>query len=299
MQLKRAMGNQEYGGWKARGTGSPSRYIQNATYLALSVSLIEIITGISMNIIVLEADGLHTSIDSIILFSLYIGFSMASKPADTDHPYGHSKYKYLAMYTVAIVIIVATFILIYEAIMDIIRNQIEKPPIVSLYIVGIILALVVSRMVYLLIGHRRLSEPVLMLEAKHAAADIADSLMIVGTIVLSMYIPLIEPVAALAISSYLLYLASNYIKESVNTLLDRVDPSLAHKIISTLGDSGIIVSDVKLKNLGNGYAVDIVIKVPHSYSIEEAHNAANNVETNIRKQFTTIRSVTVHMEPLQ
>ena len=292
------MDDRGYGGLRT-GIASPSRYIQNATYLALSVSLIEIIAGVGMNIIVLEADGLHTSIDSIILFSLYMGFSMASKPADMDHPYGHYKYKYLAMYTVAIVIIVATSILIYEAVMDIIRNQIERPPLVSLYIVGMVLALVASRMIYLLIGHRRLNEPVLMLEAKHAAADIADSLMIVGTIVLSMYIPLIEPVAALGISSYLIYLAGNYIKESINTLLDRVDPSLARRIINALSDSGITVSDVKLKNLGNGYAVDIVIKVPHNYSIEEAHNAANNVETNIRKQFATIRSVTVHMEPLQ
>lgn len=105
----------------------------------------------------------------------------------------------------------------------------------------------------------------------------------------------------MAISSYLLYLAGNYIKESMNTLLDRVDPSLSQRIIDYVNGMGISVSDVRLKNVGNGYVVDMIIKVPPSkYTIGEAHDAASTVESSVKRRFPSVRGgVVVHMEPDQ
>ncbi|GGP21878.1 cation transporter [Thermocladium modestius] len=284
---------------RASRVGDPSKIIMNAAYLALSVSIIEMATGLGLGIIVLEADGLHTSIDAVILLSLYVGFDMAFRPADVDHPFGHYKYKYLAMYTVALIIIGATMALIYEASSDIINKSFERPPQVAIYVVAAVMALVASRAIYLFMSYGRLKEPVLLLEAKHAAADIVDSALVITTVVASMYVPFIEPIAALAISSYLLYLAGNYIKESMNTLLDRVDPSLSQRIIDYVNGMGISVSDVRLKNVGNGYVVDMIIKVPSKYTIGEAHDAASTVESSVKRRFPSVRGVVVHMEPDQ
>lgn len=174
---------------RASRVGDPSKIIMNAAYLALSVSIIEMATGLGLGIIVLEADGLHTSIDAVILLSLYVGFDMAFRPADVDHPFGHYKYKYLAMYTVALIIIGATMALIYEASSDIINKSFERPPQVAIYVVAAVMALVASRAIYLFMSYGRLKEPVLLLEAKHAAADIVDSALVITTVVASMYVP--------------------------------------------------------------------------------------------------------------
>lgn len=274
------------------------QYLKIATLLVTATSITELLTGVIMNIPVLVADGLHTMLDIVILGSLYIGLGPTLKPPDVDHPYGHFKYRYLSMYTVAIIIMGASLWLVAETIIDITKGIVEKLPLDSLYIIVIVAGLVLSRLIYLRIGHIKTGDLILKLEFRHAIADLLDASLIAVVMVASLIVPIIQPIAVLAIAAYLMYLGVNYFKESMNVLLDQINPGIVSRVYSIAKDHNVLVSDVKVKNTGNGYAVDLIVKVPGWYSVEEAHRIVDELENDIMKNIPSIVSVNTHIEPV-
>ncbi|WP_198002070.1 cation diffusion facilitator family transporter [Caldivirga maquilingensis] len=272
-------------------------YLKIATLLVGATSIIELLTGVIMNVPVLIADGLHTMLDVVILGSLYIGLGPTLKPPDMDHPYGHFKYRYLSMYTVAIIIMGASLWLVAEAIISIIKGVIERLPLDSLYVIIAVAGLVLSRLLYLRIGYIKTGDLILKLEFRHAIADLLDALLIAATLVVSLIIPIIQPVAVMAIAAYLMYLGINYFRESINVLLDQINPGVVSRVYSIARDHNVSVSDVKVKNTGNGYAIDLIVKVPGWYSVEDAHRIVDKLEDDIMKSIPSVVSVNTHVEP--
>lgn len=272
-------------------------YVKVATLLVSATSIIELLTGVTMNIPVLIADGLHTMLDVVILSSLYIGLGPTLKPPDMDHPYGHFKYKYLSMYTVAIILMGASLWLVAESIINITKGIVEKLPLDSLYIIIIVASLVLSRLINLRIGYIKTGDLILKLEFRHAIADLLDALLIAAVMVVSLMMPIIQPIAVLAIAAYLIYLGVNYFKESMNVLLDQINPEITNRVYSIARYHNVSVSDVKVKNTGNGYAIDLIVKVPGWYSVNEAHRIVDELENDIMKNIQSVVSVNTHIEP--
>ncbi len=272
-------------------------YVKVATLLVSATSIIELLTGVTMNIPVLIADGLHTMLDVVILSSLYIGLGPTLKPPDMDHPYGHFKYKYLSMYTVAIILMGASLWLVAESIINITKGIVEKLPLDSLYIIIIVASLVLSRLINLRIGYIKTGDLILKLEFRHAIADLLDALLIAAVMVVSLMMPIIQPIAVLAIAAYLIYLGVNYFKESMNVLLDQINPEITNRVYSIARYHNVSVSDVKVKNTGNGYAIDLIVKVPGWYSVNEAHRIVDELENDIMKNIQSVVSVNTHVEP--
>jgi cation diffusion facilitator family transporter len=273
------------------------KYLKTAVLLAGAVSLIELALGLIMGVPVLTADGLHTMLDVLVLTSLYIGLGPVLKPPDLDHPYGHYKYRYLSMYTVAIVIIGASLWLVAETAINVARGIVERAPLGSIYVVTVVVGLVLSRILYLRVGYGKTRDLVLSLEFKHALADLVDSLFIAATIAASEFVPVIQPIAVFAIAAYLIYLGYRYFRESVSVLLDQVNPDIASEVYNIAKEHNIVVSSVMVKNIGNGYAVDVVARVPGWLSVEEAHELIDRFEDEVTRRVPSVISVNTHIEP--
>jgi len=273
------------------------KYLKTAVLLAGAVSLIEITLGLIMGVPVLTADGLHTMLDVLVLTSLYIGLGPVLKPPDLDHPYGHYKYRYLSMYTVAIVIIGASLWLVAETAINVARGIVERAPLSSIFVIAVVVGLVLSRILLLKAGYGKTRDLILNLEFKHALADLMDSLLIAATIVASEFIPIIQPIAVFAIAAYLMYLGYRYFRESVSVLLDQVNPDIAGEVYNIAREHNIIVSSVRVKNIGNGYAVDIIARVPGWLSVEEAHELIDRFEDEVARRVPSVISVNTHIEP--
>jgi|GEM_PF-623914 cation diffusion facilitator family transporter len=273
------------------------KYLKTAVLLAGAVSLIEITLGLIMGVPVLTADGLHTMLDVLVLTSLYIGLGSVLKPPDLDHPYGHYKYRYLSMYTVAIVIIGASLWLVAETAINVARGIVERAPLSSIFVIAVVVGLVLSRILLLRAGYGKTRDLILNLEFKHALADLMDSLLIAATIVASEFIPIIQPIAVFAIAAYLMYLGYRYFRESVSVLLDQVNPDIAGEVYNIAREHNIVVSSVRVKNIGNGYAVDIIARVPGWLSVEEAHELIDRFEDEVARRVPSVISVNTHIEP--
>ena len=273
------------------------KYLKTAVLLAGAVSLIEITLGLIMGVPVLTADGLHTMLDVLALTSLYIGLGPVLKPPDLDHPYGHYKYRYLSMYTVAIVIIGASLWLVAETAINVARGIVERAPLSSIFVIAVVVGLVLSRILLLKAGYGKTRDLILNLEFKHALADLMDSLLIAATIVASEFIPIIQPIAVFAIAAYLMYLGYRYFRESVSVLLDQVNPDIAGEVYNIAREHNIVVSSVRVKNIGNGYAVDIIARVPGWLSVEEAHELIDRFEDEVARRVPSVISVNTHIEP--
>jgi cation diffusion facilitator family transporter len=273
------------------------KYLKTAVLLAGAVSLIEITLGLIMGVPVLTADGLHTMLDVLALTSLYIGLGPVLKPPDLDHPYGHYKYRYLSMYTVAIVIIGASLWLVAETAINVARGIVERAPLSSIFVIAVVVGLVLSRILLLKAGYGKTRDLILNLEFKHALADLMDSLLIAATIAASEFIPIIQPIAVFAIAAYLMYLGYRYFRESVSVLLDQVNPDIAGEVYNIAREHNIVVSSVRVKNIGNGYAVDIIARVPGWLSVEEAHELIDRFEDEVARRVPSVISVNTHIEP--
>lgn len=274
------------------------KYIYAALWLAALASLWEIIVGLVLGILVMVADGLHMLMDVAVLAFLQFGVRMMSKPPDLDHPYGHYKYRYLSMYTVSIVIIGASVWLAWEAARAIYTGSFEALKISYINYTFITLALILTRAVELKIGHSRFKDVLLDLEFKHALADLADSSLVSVAVLASAFVSIIQPIAVLAIVGYLIYLALMYFKQSVGVLVDQVSPGLKRTVESIASEEGLVVSSVSIKNVGNGYAIDIVVKVPSWYNVKMAHDIVDEFEKRIRREMPYVVDVNTHVEPL-
>ncbi|MDT7902871.1 MAG: cation transporter dimerization domain-containing protein, partial [Caldivirga sp.] len=203
----------------------------------------------------------------------------------------------LSMYTVAIVIIGASLWLVAETAINVARGIVERAPLSSIFVIAVVVGLVLSRILLLKAGYGKTRDLILNLEFKHALADLMDSLLIAATIAASEFIPIIQPIAVFAIAAYLMYLGYRYFRESVSVLLDQVNPDIAGEVYNIAKEHNIVVSSVRVKNIGNGYAVDIIARVPGWLSVEEAHELIDRFEDEVARRVPSVISVNTHIEP--
>jgi len=267
---------------------------------SILIFLVDLIGGFISRCSLLIGDSLQSLFDIVILLMLIVGLAYSEKPADLDHPYGHGKIKYLAMYTVALIIIFASILLILNAVEKL--KHIERIEYIALPIAITALSMNIARSSLLYLGYTKTREIVLLLEFKHVITDLAGSILIFIGICLSFSHPVIDPIGTMMLAMYLMYIASKYLKESIHPLIDTVSSNYFKEIVSTLKSlsipTNIEVSEVRIRNIGGEYVIDLKIKAPKSYTIDYMHKIAKNIEYGLKaRKRLRVKHVNVVSEP--
>ncbi len=293
-----------------KSSNSQARRVILIGFIAnLVLTIIKIITGILARSTAMIADGIHSisdfATDLVVLGSL----SVAGRPRDHNHKYGHGKVETLATAFVGIVLIMVGAGLLYSGLSKIYSvyqgNILEQPGMAALY--AAIGSVVIKEFLfrYTLKTGKKVNSQAVIANAWHHRSDAYSSLGtfagIAGAIFLGNKWVILDPVAAVIVSFFIFKVAFAITRD---TLLELIETSLSQEkeseILNIAHDvDGVhFPHELKTRKIGNHIAIDIHIKVENHLNIEQAHDIATDLEKSLRKKYGEETHISVHTEPL-
>ncbi len=256
----------------------------------------------------LIADAFHSVSDFGTDIAVLLSVRLANRPVDETHHYGHGKIETLAsivislfLFFVALGIMIDSGFQIYRFVQG---KPLERPQLIALF--AAIISIIIKEALYrYTIKHgKRIKSQALISNAWHHRSDaltsVAVSLGIAGAYLLGNHFVLLDPIAALLVSFFILNFVRTSFKESVNELLEAsLDQEENERILNVVSQTpGVYYPhQLRTRRIGNTIAIEITIKVDPTLSIVQAHDIATQVENHLRQEFGKDIFVSTHIEP--
>lgn len=247
----------------------------------------------------LTADAFNNLSDIVGNVAVLIGLRMAQKPADTDHKFGHWKMEDLASLITSFIMFVVGFQVLHSTILKLLSDEVVEIDIMGA-VVGIFSAIV---MIGVYVYNRRLARKVNSKALEATAKDnLSDAVTSVGTSVAvfaaALNFPIIDKIAAIVITFFILKTAYEIFMESFFTLSDGFDEELLHKYEKDILKlpKVVAVKSQRGRTYGANIYLDIVLEMNPDLSVYESHEITEQVE-----QLLTLKhgvfDVDIHVEP--
>ena len=232
-----------------------------------------------------------------------IGFSMASKPADKEHPYGHERVEYIAALIVSMLIIAAALELGLSSIKEIINGSTADYDVYSIIVLGVAILLKLFQSYV----NRGLGKVISSVALKATALDsltdaIATTIILICAL-LSYFLKwsFLDPYAGIAIALFIIYSGIKMIKESSDPLIGQpASKEFEAKIIKEVRSYPEIlgVHDVLCHAYGpTKFFVSLHAEVDAKNELAKIHDVIDNIEEDIRGKFGC--EITIHLDPIQ
>jgi cation diffusion facilitator family transporter len=262
--------------------------------------VIKLLVGLSINSVSLIADAVHTLADSATSVVVIIGFKMAKKPSDKEHPFGHGRMESVATLIVSVLLFIAGFELLAQSARSTLSPQTSTASVgVLLLIAGTILVKeLLSRFSYAL--GDMIDSQTLKADALHHRSDVlATALVLVALIAARFGYTRIDGVMGIFVSLVIFYSAYLIAREAIAPLLGQAPSKEMLKQIVRLARAheGVFgVHDIIYHRYGQTSIVSLHIEVSHQESALRLHALAERVEAEIGKE--TGGTVVVHVDPI-
>jgi cation diffusion facilitator family transporter len=249
----------------------------------------------------LVADGFHSLSDLAGDVGILLALRASRRPPDAAHPYGHHSLETLGALGASLLLVLTGVLVGRDAVLRLMANSHLQPRLSALVTVlaAIVLKEAMARYTYL--AARLHNSPALRANAANHRADVLSSLAAaVGILGALLGRPVLDSVAALVIAFMILKMGWDLVRENVLTLMDTMpEPELLESIREvTLGVSGTqAVSELRVRQRGSYYLVDVSITVDPQHTVEAGHAIAHDVEEALVAKIPSLTKVFVHVEP--
>lgn len=257
--------------------------------------------GIIAGSVAIIADAFNNISDAGSSVVTLIGFRLANKPVDKEHPLGHGRLEYVTGFIVDMLIILVGFELLTSSIEKIINPALPNVGNVTLCILGC--AILVK--LWLFFFYRKIGKIIRSSAIKAAAFDslsdcIATTLVMVSAIVARMWELPIDGWAGIVVAAFILFTGCKAAKETIDLLLGSPpDPDFIKEIYEFSKEYPRIVGihDVIVHDYGPGrQIVSFHAEVPSDEDINIAHEEVDKMERDMHEKFGCI--VTIHLDPI-
>lgn len=264
------------------------------------VALLKIVIGMSIKSSSMTADGFHSISDGSSNIVGLIGITLASKPIDKDHPYGHKKFEVMSSLFIGSMLVFIAVKIVFDALFRFIN--IVTPNISIGSLIALIMTLGINIFVcnYEYREGKKLNSYILVSDSLHTKSDIFVSLGVLVTLIgIKLGLPsIIDPIASLVVSIFIIHSAYEIFKSSTGILVDQaiVDENTVENIIYGFEE----IKDVhKIRSRGseNDVHIDMHIMVDPDISVEQSHTLTHSIEEAIQSKINKSAQVIVHIEP--
>ena len=268
------------------------------------------IAGILGHSSALVADAVHSLSDFVTDIIVILFVRISGKPEDNDHRYGHGKYETLATALIGIALFAVGIGLLVSGakkVADVINGAILPEPGMFALIAAAI-SIVSKEILYrytVRVG-KNLNSQAVIANAWHHRSDAFSSIGtlvgIGGAIFLGEKWRVLDPIAAIAVSAFIIKVAFDLIKPCVDELLERSLPAETEKQILDIIDSVPEVSyphHLRTRRIGSNIAIEVHLRMDGQTTLEDAHAVATEVEKRLKSEFGPDTHVGIHMEPVK
>ena len=264
-------------------TGAAKLLIVVVTGLIAIKILVGWLTG-SISILAQAADSFFDLFAGLITFS---AIRIATKPADSEHPYGHGKVEDIAGMIQGALIFIAGVIIIYTSI-------------IRIMVISIIVSILLSR--HLLKVAKATDSTAIEANAQNISSDVYSAVaVLVGLVIVKLTgLNLIDSAIAIAVALYIIKISYDTIRKPVAALLDSRLPHTQESAIRDCVNNHIheVVGfhALRTRRAGSQRYVDLHLVMSKEISLEQAHQICDQIETEIAKILPE-SSVVIHAEP--
>ena len=262
---------------------------------------IKLVAGLASSSLGLLAEAAHSGTDLAAALLTFFAVSVAVRPADRGHPYGHHKAQNLAAlaeagFLVAVSVLIA--VLAVLRLFGVVEFEVD-PTWWTFAAIALVLVIDASRTFVSLRGARLYRSDALLSNALHFGSDLAGTLaVLVGLAAAAVGFPAGDSIAALFVSGLVVAAAFRLARRNVGVLMDRSpeeETRIARRAIATL-DPPVELRRLRLRRAGGEHFCDVVIGVAPGAAVGQGHAAADRVERALHDALPGI-DVVVHVEP--
>ena len=281
--------------------------VTGAAVLGLVVNLllgvVKLVGGIIGNSFALLADAVNSIGDVVTTVVVLFALRVAQRPADAEHPYGHTRAEGIAASNVALLVIISALLVGWEAIQRI-TVQHDIPPIWTLWIAGANIFIKEGLYQYKVRVGKRTGSSAIIANAWDHRSDALCALAVLiglGTIRFggSQFI-WADEVASLVVVAAIVWTGIQLFRSSASELMDvQADPEFVGRIrVAALAVAGIEeVETLWVRKSGLEFFADIHIEVDQHLPVAEGHRIGHHVKDRLLAEFPNLRDVLVHLEP--
>lgn len=272
--------------------------------------IFKFVAGVLGHSSAMVADAIHSlsdfATDIIVLFFVRI----SSKPADTTHKYGHGKFETLATAFIGFALLAVGIGILIEGtknIVAVVRGEVlQAPGVIALLAAAVSIISKEILYKYTVYKGRQINSQAVVANAWHHRSDAFSSIGtlvgIAGAMFLGEKWRVLDPVAAIIVSVFILKVAIDILRNSLEELMEHSLPDAEEEeikqiILSTNGVES--PHHLRTRRIGNRVAIEVHIRMNGDMTLTKAHQITTEVEQQLKLRFGENTHIGIHTEPIK
>lgn len=274
----------------------------------LLLLVFKFVAGVTAHSSAMIADAVHSLSDFVTDIVVIAFVRISGKPQDEDHEYGHGKYETFATALIGAALLIVGIGIFADSASGIVGfmrgERLEAPGMLAFVaaLVSVLSKEAVYR--YTVIKGRRLNSKAVIANAWHHRSDALSSIGtmagIGGAIFLGDTWRVLDPLAALVVSLFIIRVAWQLVKPSIDELLEKSLPKDMEDTITAviLSFKGVrSPHHLRTRYIGNTIAIEVHIRLDGAMTLNEAHDITKGIEAALKEKFGERTHIGIHMEP--
>lgn len=249
------------------------------------------------------SDALESGINLLAAIVAFYSLTVAARPADIEHPFGHEKAEYFSSLAEGVLIIIAAFGIAYAAINRMYHPQpLESLGFGMLLSVGATLVNLITARI-LLYYSKKYNSITIEADARHLMTDVWTTVGIILGIFLVKLTgwQLLDPIMAILVALSIVYTGIKLVFRSMDGLMDsRVsekDMILIREVLNAYKSDEIDYHALYTRRASAKQFITFHLLFPGEYTVHQAHEVTKKVEADLKLKLP-LADIFIHVEPL-
>ncbi len=250
----------------------------------------------------LLSDAAESVVNLVAAVIALVALTVAARPPDADHQYGHGKAEYFSAAVEGLLIFAAAAVIIVAAV----GRLLDPQPLEELGL-GLLISLIATAIngavgVLLIRVGRAHRSATLVADGKHLMTDVWTSAgVLLGVLLVGVtgWLPL-DPLVAIAVALNILVTGTRLVSSSVSALLDGAlspqDQAVVVGILDKYRSDDVDFHGLQTRESGRSRFVSVHVLVPGAWTVQQAHDVVEVVEADVRAALEGV-TITTHVEP--
>ncbi len=231
--------------------------------------------------------------------------TIAARPADEEHVYGHSKAEYFASVTEGILILGAAIGILFTAVQRLLDPRpLEQLGIgLAVSVAASVVNFVVARI--LLNAGKQRQSITLEADARHLMTDVWTSVGVIGGVAVAGFTGwgILDPLVAIAVALNIVWTGMQLVRRSVSGLMDEAlpesDQQKIRDVMAKYREKGVEFHALRTRQAAARGFMSVHVLVPGEWTVHDAHHIAEDFESDVRATLGGVITVFTHLEPAE
>ncbi len=254
------------------------------------------------------ADAVHSLSDFLTDIVVLVFVKISNRPADRKHSYGYGKYETLATLCIGLALLAVGIGIAVDGVEKIIQvwngETLAQPGWIAFW--AAVASIVLKELTYWLTIRvaKQVDSEALKANAWHHRSDalssIGTGLGIGGAILLGQKWTILDPIAALVVSVFIVLTALRLTYGAIGEFLEQSLPEENENEIRAIVAADTEVSELHhlcTRRLGNRVAIEMHLRMPGNTPLTVAHKHASAIEQQLKQRFGDQTHINIHLEP--